>query len=135
MIVRCPTYFEAVKWARMECTSYKIPEPDRPDDEETDDLPLFCVRTFCVRTKIDLSLRQRLASGWISQGGRMSEPSSGWGRQFDEPIGLPDGRRLVLRDAASYITALPKKTGGRARIASRDRRAHASGRSRLISQP
>jgi hypothetical protein len=40
----------------------------------------------------------------------MSEPSSGWGRQFDEPIELPDGRRLiVLRDAASYITALPKK--------------------------
>ena len=39
----------------------------------------------------------------------MSEPSSGWGRQFDEPIELPDGGRLVLRDAASYITALPKK--------------------------
>ena len=40
----------------------------------------------------------------------MSEPSSGWGREFDEPIALPDGRKLVtLRDAASYITALPKK--------------------------
>jgi hypothetical protein len=40
----------------------------------------------------------------------MSEPSSGWGREFDEPIELPDGRKLiVLRDAASYITALPKK--------------------------
>jgi hypothetical protein len=40
----------------------------------------------------------------------MSEPSSGWGRQFDEPIELPDGTKLVcLRDAASYITALPKK--------------------------
>jgi hypothetical protein len=40
----------------------------------------------------------------------MSEPSSGWGRQFDEPIELPDGRKLVvLRDAAGYITALPKK--------------------------
>ena len=40
----------------------------------------------------------------------MSEPSSGWGRQFDEPIELPDGRKLVvLRDAASYVTALPKK--------------------------
>ena len=33
-----------------------------------------------------------------------------WGRQFDEPIELPDGRKLVvLRDAASYVTALPKK--------------------------
>ncbi len=40
----------------------------------------------------------------------MSEPSSGWGREFDEPIALPDGTKLVcLRDAASYITALPKK--------------------------
>ena len=30
--------------------------------------------------------------------------------EFDEPIALPDGRKLVvLRDAASYITALPKK--------------------------
>jgi len=34
----------------------------------------------------------------------------GWGREFDEPIALPDWRKLVvLRDAASYITALPKK--------------------------
>jgi hypothetical protein len=40
----------------------------------------------------------------------MSEPSSRWRRQFDEPIALPDGRKLiVLRDAASYITALPEK--------------------------
>ena len=40
----------------------------------------------------------------------MSDHSSGWGRQFDEPIELPDGRKLVvLRDAAGYITALPKK--------------------------
>jgi hypothetical protein len=40
----------------------------------------------------------------------MSEPSSDWGREFDEPIALPDGRKLiVLRDAASYITALPNK--------------------------
>jgi hypothetical protein len=38
----------------------------------------------------------------------MSERSSGWSRKFDEPIALPDGRRLVtLHDAATYITALP----------------------------
>ena len=37
----------------------------------------------------------------------MSEPSSGWSREFDEPIALPGGARLVsLRDAANYITAL-----------------------------
>ena len=43
MVVRCPTYFQAVKWARLESKSYKIPEPisDFPDDEEPDDLPLF----------------------------------------------------------------------------------------------
>jgi hypothetical protein len=40
----------------------------------------------------------------------MSERSSGWSRKFDEPIALADGRKLVtLRDAADYITKLPKK--------------------------
>jgi hypothetical protein len=35
---------------------------------------------------------------------------TGWSREFDEPIVLPDGRQLVrLRDAATYVTALPKK--------------------------
>ena len=35
---------------------------------------------------------------------------SGWQRDFDEPIQLPDGRTLVtLHDAATYITGLPKK--------------------------
>ena len=33
-----------------------------------------------------------------------------WSREFEEPIALPDGRELItLRDAADYITALPKK--------------------------
>jgi hypothetical protein len=37
-------------------------------------------------------------------------PENGWGRSFDVPIALPDGRRLVvLRDAANYITALAKE--------------------------
>ena len=34
-----------------------------------------------------------------------------WSRAFDEPIPLPKGKALVtLRDAASYIMALPGKT-------------------------
>jgi hypothetical protein len=34
----------------------------------------------------------------------------GWQREFDDPIPLPDGRVLVTsRDAATFITALPKK--------------------------
>lgn len=34
----------------------------------------------------------------------------GWQRKFEDPIELPDGRTLVtLRDAATYITGLPKK--------------------------
>jgi hypothetical protein len=34
---------------------------------------------------------------------------SGWARQFFDPIILPNGRKLVtLRDAAQYITKLPK---------------------------
>jgi hypothetical protein len=33
-----------------------------------------------------------------------------WSRKFGDPILLPDGRKLVtLRDAATYITKLPKK--------------------------
>jgi hypothetical protein len=44
------------------------------------------------------------------QGREMSEFSSGWRREFDEPIALPVGGKLVLlRDAANYITALPAK--------------------------
>ena len=58
----------------------------------------------------EAALHGLLASGWIVPGGAMAETSSGWGRQFDEPIALPGGRKLkTLRDAASYITALPKK--------------------------
>jgi len=33
-----------------------------------------------------------------------------WKRRFDDPIVLPDGRKLVtLLDAATYATKLPKK--------------------------
>ena len=46
MVVRCPTYFQAMKWARMECKSYKIAEADHPDGEEADDLPLFLRSDF-----------------------------------------------------------------------------------------
>jgi hypothetical protein len=36
-------------------------------------------------------------------------PESGWQRRFEDPILLPDGRSLhTLRDAADYITGLPK---------------------------
>ena len=38
----------------------------------------------------------------------MSERRSGWSREFEEPIALPGGGKLVVfRDAANYITALP----------------------------
>ncbi|MGY3605131.1 MULTISPECIES: hypothetical protein [unclassified Bradyrhizobium] len=47
------------------------------------------------------------SSGWMSRG-PMAE-GTGWGRKFNDPISVPDGRLLVsLRDAASYITALPE---------------------------
>jgi hypothetical protein len=43
MVIRCPSYSQAMKWARLECKSYKIPEPitDFPHDEEPGDVPLF----------------------------------------------------------------------------------------------
>jgi hypothetical protein len=36
-------------------------------------------------------------------------PDRGWKRLFEDPIPLPQGRQLVtLKDAADYITKLPK---------------------------
>jgi hypothetical protein len=40
----------------------------------------------------------------------VGRPLNGWQREFEDPIELPDGRTLTtLRDAADYITALPRK--------------------------
>ena len=46
MVVRCTSHSEAVRWARLECKSYKIPEPntDFPDNQESDDVPFFLRR-------------------------------------------------------------------------------------------
>jgi len=43
MVIRCPSYSQALKWARLECKSYKIPEPnsDFLDSQESGDMPLF----------------------------------------------------------------------------------------------
>ena len=42
MVVRCPSYSQTVKSVRLECKSYKIPEPDTDfaDNEEPGDVPL-----------------------------------------------------------------------------------------------
>ena len=46
MVIPCPSYSHALKWVRLECKSYNIPEPiDFPDDGESDDdVPLFCAQ-------------------------------------------------------------------------------------------
>jgi hypothetical protein len=49
-------------------------------------------------------LRLTLASGWMFPGEEMSERSSGWDLEFDEPIALERGGK---RDATNFITALP----------------------------
>jgi hypothetical protein len=43
MILRCRDYRQAMRWARLERKTYKIPEPDTgfPANEESRDLPLF----------------------------------------------------------------------------------------------
>ena len=53
MVLRCPSYSRALKWARLECKSYKIPQPDieplisEPEIEQLsgldqdEELPLF----------------------------------------------------------------------------------------------
>ena len=41
------------------------------------------------------------------------ETTAGWRRKFEDLIPLSGGRKLVtLRDAADYITSLPKKESG-----------------------
>jgi hypothetical protein len=40
MVLRCPNYSQALKWARLERKSYKIPEPTA-DIESDDQVPLF----------------------------------------------------------------------------------------------
>ena len=54
--IRCPSYSQAVKWARLERKSYKILESITgfPDNEEPDDVPLFCARIE-IETAADLS--------------------------------------------------------------------------------
>lgn len=38
-----------------------------------------------------------------------------WSAKFDDPIALPDGRRLVtLRDAGTYVASLPARIQRRA---------------------
>jgi hypothetical protein len=43
MVLRCSDYRQAMRWARLERKTYKIPEPDTgfPANEESRDLPLF----------------------------------------------------------------------------------------------
>jgi hypothetical protein len=71
--------------------------------------PSSCVRTFCIRAKIDRCLRSRLASGWIVPGAGKCQNLHQAGA-VNSTSRSPDGQKLVvLRDAASYITALPAK--------------------------
>ena len=40
----------------------------------------------------------------------MAERKQDWNREFEDPISLPGGRKLLtLKDTADYITKLPKK--------------------------
>ena len=44
MVLRCPSYSQALKWARLECKSYKIPQPDiEPLNglDHDEEMPLF----------------------------------------------------------------------------------------------
>ena len=43
IILRCPDYSQALKWARLECKSYKISEPEIEtlSGADDDELPLF----------------------------------------------------------------------------------------------
>jgi hypothetical protein len=60
-----------------------------------------------------LTLRRRMPKGFKTQfdkkGLAALKPDKGWQRRFDHPIPVARGKELVtLRDAALYITKLPK---------------------------
>jgi hypothetical protein len=61
----------------------------------------------------------------------MAKRSTGWHREFDDPMELSDGQKLImLRDAASYITALAKKEAAAAEWQGEAHEAAADGRAR-----
>ena len=42
MVLRCPDYPRALKWARLECKSYNVPKYlELPDIAQSDELPSF----------------------------------------------------------------------------------------------
>ena len=41
MVLRCRDYRQAMRWARLERKTYKIPDTGFPANEESRDLPLF----------------------------------------------------------------------------------------------
>ena len=45
IVLRCPNYSQAQKWARMECKSYNIPEPEIERELDQDELPLRSAET------------------------------------------------------------------------------------------
>jgi hypothetical protein len=57
---------------------------------------------------IRLALLPARISNSMRMGGVISD--RGWSREFDDPIVLPEGEKLrTLRDAATYVTGLPKE--------------------------
>src|SRR3984957_10233635 len=57
---------------------------------------------------IRLALLPARISNSIKRAGVISD--RGWSCEFDDPIVLPEGEKLrTLRDAATYVTGLPKK--------------------------
>jgi hypothetical protein len=51
MVLRCPDYRQAMRWARLERKSYKIPEPDIDVQPRLN--PARC-HFSCMRIEIDL---------------------------------------------------------------------------------
>jgi hypothetical protein len=78
---------------------------------------------------IRLALPPARISNSMRRAGVISD--RGWSREFDDPIVLPEGEKLrTLRDAATYVTGLPKKEAALPEMAGRDRGAHTRRRSR-----
>jgi len=85
--------------------------------------PDFQSREGTVASRPQGDKRLAIARGWLelhdsgtfvkftaARGSVRLMADNDWQRKFEDPIALPDGKKLVtLRDAADYITSLPKK--------------------------
>jgi hypothetical protein len=86
MVLRCPDYRQAMRWARLERKSYKIPEPDIEVAAKPN--PASC-HFSCVQIEIELSSARNERKTGAEGKGEMTGPYSAglpWTRGEDDQL-------------------------------------------------